>query len=145
MLCRKVEASFVGKNPLQLGPADVKEMRALVERTKPGPFFARSQELGNFIGVRVDGTLAAMAGERMHLDGYTEISAVCTDPAFRGQGHARDLLVCLADAIIERGELPFLHVLDDYLAAIALYKKLGFEIRSAMRLTVVRKKASASA
>ena len=122
-----------------LGAADVDDMKALVELAQPGPFGSRTHELGRYLGVRVDGQLAAMAGERMHLDGYTEISAVCADPAFRGRGYPGDLIVALSNAVLARGELPFLHVLSENEAAIALYKKLGFTRRRAIQLTIVRR------
>jgi ribosomal protein S18 acetylase RimI-like enzyme len=125
-----------------LGPDDVPEMRALVDKTKPGPFNARTHELGRFLGARVDGRLAAMAGERMHVEGFTEISAVCADPAFRGRGFARDLITAVAQGIVARGEVPFLHVFADNLAAITLYRKLGFEIRAPLRLTLLTRIAA---
>lgn len=120
-----------------LGAQDVDEMMALIALTKPGPFGARTRELGSYLGVRIDGRLAAMAGERMHLDGYTEISAVCSHPDFRGRGYPRDLIATLSRAIICRGEIPFLHVFSDNQSAITLYNKLGFVRRRTMRMTVL--------
>lgn len=121
---------------------DLDEIMALVELTKPGPFGTRTLELGRYLGVRVDGRLAAMAGERMHLDGYTEVSAVCTHPDYRGRGYSRDLVLAVWRDIRDRGEIPFLHVLSENRAAIALYKKLGFTLRKTMRLTVLRSPSS---
>ena len=114
-------------------------MLALVELTQPGPFGPRGAELGRFLGVRVGERLAAMAGERLHLSGWTEVSAVCTDPASRGRGYARDLIVAVVNAIAARGETAFLHVFDDNHPAIALYDKLGFTVRAHLRLNVLRK------
>ena len=48
--------------------------------TAPGPWFHRTPELGRFVGFEEDGRLVAMAGERMHVPGDTEISAVCGHP-----------------------------------------------------------------
>ena len=121
-----------------LGAADVTDMLALIELAQPGPFSTRTRELGNYLGIRVDGQLAAMAGERLHLDGYTEISAVCAHPASRGRGYPKDLIVTLSNAILERGEIPFLHVLKENLSAIALYEKLGFAVRRPIHLTLLR-------
>jgi len=121
----------------RLGAADVPEMLALIDVTKPGPFSQRTQELGHYFGIRVYGQLVAMAGERMRLDGYTEISAVCAHPDFRGRGYPRDLILTLANQIVARGERPFLHVLDDNQSAIALYEKLGFTHRQSIQLTVL--------
>jgi predicted GNAT family acetyltransferase len=116
---------------------DVPDMLALTTATEPGPFGPRTFELGEYLGVRFDGKLVAMAGERMKLDGLTEISAVCVDPAFRGQGHAIGLMKLLIAAIRARGETPFLHVLASNESAIAIYRKLGFVERRNMHLTVL--------
>src|ERR1700761_8553656 len=122
---------------VSLAGADVPDMLALTAATEPGPFGPRTIELGQYIGVRSEGKLAAMAGERMRLDGFTEISAVCVDPAFRGRGYAGDLMKLLIAAISARGETPFLHVFTSNQSAIALYRKLGFVDRHEMRLAVV--------
>jgi len=114
---------------LSLGAADVPEMLALVERTQPGPFMPRTIELGTYLGFRRDGALIAMAGERMHPPGWTEISAVCTDPAFRGQGLATRLVLALAAGIRAKGDRPFMHAAAGNVAAIRLYEALGFRIR----------------
>jgi len=127
--------------PVPLGAADVPAMLELVELTKPGPFGRRTHELGQFLGIRVDGRLAAMAGERMRLAGFTEITAVCTHPAHRGRGYARTILARLSRAIIARGELPFLHVFSDNQPAIELYRRAGFGVRRQMHLTVLGKHA----
>jgi len=120
-----------------LGESDVDEMLALTTATQPGPFGPRTFELGRYIGVRSEGKLAAMAGERMRLDGYTEISAVCVDPAFRGRGYAGGLMKTLISSITARGETPFLHAFPSNQGAIALYRTLGFVDRRELRLTVL--------
>ncbi|MGW1208678.1 GNAT family N-acetyltransferase [Streptomyces sp. NPDC002499] len=112
-----------------LGPADVPEMLDLVERTRPGPFLPRTIEMGTYLGIRRDGALIAMAGERLHPPGWTEISAVCTDPAFRGEGLATRLIRAVALGIRERGETPFLHTGAQNTTAIRLYEALGFRLR----------------
>ncbi len=121
-----------------LGPADVPEMLALVERTRPGPFRTRTIEMGCYLGVRRDGVLIAMAGERMHPPGHTEISAVCTDPGYRGEGLASRLILAVTAGIRERGEVPFLHAAGDNTNAIRLYEALGFRLRRAITFTGVR-------
>jgi ribosomal protein S18 acetylase RimI-like enzyme len=120
-----------------LGVADVPEMLALASVTQPGPFGARTIELGDYIGIRRHGVLVAMAGERMRLDGFTEISAVCVEPAHRGHGFAADLVRSLDLSIAARSEIPFLHVFSSNHAAIALYRKLGFTRRRQMHLAVL--------
>jgi predicted GNAT family acetyltransferase len=115
----------------------VPEMMALTKLTNPGPFAARTHELGTFLGVKVDGRLAAMAGERMKPADYTEITAVCVHPDYRGRGYARLLLGAIARQIAARGEIPFLHVFSDNDSAIALYRRQGMEIRRRLCVTVL--------
>ncbi|MEO8945226.1 MAG: GNAT family N-acetyltransferase [Gemmatimonadaceae bacterium] len=123
----------------KLGASDIDEMSALVRLTKPGPFDRRAMEMGDFFGIRVDGRLAAITGERLHPTGYRELTAVCAHPDFRGRGFPRDLVLSVSRGIADRGETPFLHVLSDNLAAITLYQKLGFLRRTTLRITVLRK------
>ena len=115
---------------VELGPADASEMVALAKLTEPGPFAARTPELGGFVGVRVDGRLVAMAGERMKPEGFTEVSGVCTHPDHRGHGYAAMLSAVVADRIVARGEMPFLHAFASNRAAVALYERLGFVLRA---------------
>ncbi|MEV5611184.1 GNAT family N-acetyltransferase [Streptomyces sp. NPDC052225] len=121
-----------------LTAADVPEMLDLVGRTRPGPFLPRTIELGTYLGIRRGGALVAMAGERLHPPGWTEISAVCTDPAHRGQGLAARLVRAVAAGIRERGETPFLHTGAGNTRAIRLYESLGFELRRTTRFRAAR-------
>lgn len=114
---------------VRLGAEDVPEMLELVERTRPGPFLPRTVELGTYLGVRRDGVLVAMAGERVRPAGWSEISAVCTDPSVRGQGLATRLVLAVAHVITARGETPFLHAAAENTGAIRLYESLGFRLR----------------
>ena len=114
---------------LRLGPRDVPEILDLVARTQPGPFLPRTIELGSYLGFRHQGALVAMAGERLHPEGWTEISAVCTDPAFRGRGLAGRLVSAVGAGIAERGDRVLLHALATNLTAIGLYLSLGFRLR----------------
>ncbi|MEU5263481.1 GNAT family N-acetyltransferase [Amycolatopsis sp. NPDC021455] len=123
---------------VRLGPADVPEMLDLVERTQPGPFRTRTVELGTYLGIRRGGALVAMAGERLHPPGYTEISAVCTDPAHRGQGLATRLVLAVAAGIRERGEIPMMHAAASNTSAIRLYLSLGFVLRYRPDFVAVR-------
>jgi ribosomal protein S18 acetylase RimI-like enzyme len=122
---------------IALGAADVPAMLELVAATEPGPFLTRTVELGDYLGIRRGGTLVAMAGERFHLDGWTEISAVCTTPEHRGQGLASQLVSALIAGIQRRSERAFLHVMGTNTGAIRLYEELGFRVRQATTLTVV--------
>lgn len=120
-----------------LGEADAPEMLALAQLTEPGPFLPRTHSMGRFVGVRIDGRLAAMAGERMRFAGATEVSGVCTHPDFRGRGLARRLSAVVAHAIQQRGEQAFLHAWVSNRAAITLYEGLGFETRTEIQVAVL--------
>ena len=120
-----------------LGPGDVPEMLDLVARTEPGPFGPRTIELGNYLGIRRDGALVAMAGERMHPAGYTEVSAVCTDPNHRGAGFAARLMGAVIAGITARGEQSFLHVMTTNASAIRVYERLGFNVRRELAIAAV--------
>jgi ribosomal protein S18 acetylase RimI-like enzyme len=121
-----------------LGLADVPEMLDLAERTKPGPFLPRTVEMGVYLGIRRNGALVAMAGERLHPPGWTEISAVCTDARWRGHGLATRLVLAVAAGIRARGEIPFLHAVATNVNAIRLYEQLGFRLRKTTEFSVTR-------
>ncbi len=113
-----------------LSAADADEMLALVDLTRPGPFRARTVELGTYLGIREGGRLVAMAGERMWIGEHREISAVCTHPDARGRGHARTLMGRLINRMIRAGQVPFLHVESTNARAIDVYRTLGFVERA---------------
>ena len=121
-----------------LGSDDVPQILDLVARTEPGPFRVRTIEMGTYLGVVDEGRLVALAGERMHPDGWTEISAVCTDPRYRKRGLSTRLVRAVGHGIRARGEIPFLHARADNHTAIRLYESLGFTLRQRSVLTVVR-------
>lgn len=110
----------------------------LVARTRPGPFRDRTIELGGYLGIFDAGALVAMAGERLRVPGFTEISAVCTDPAHRGRGLAARLSLAVADAIQARGDTPFLAALASNTVAVRLYERLGFKVRREVTFAGVR-------
>jgi predicted GNAT family acetyltransferase len=114
-------------------------MLELVRRTEPGPFFPRTIELGRYLGFRsADGALIAMAGERLQPTGWTEISAVCTDPAHRGRGLADRLIRAVAAGVRQRGDQPFLHVAGSNVGAVRLYERMGFVIERDIYFTGVQ-------
>jgi predicted GNAT family acetyltransferase len=136
MVCTEVPP-HIDVNPLVLGDADVPDMLALTALTEPGPFGPRTHRMGKYIGLRHDeGRLMAMAGQRLSLTGFTEISAVCTDPAFRGRGYSRALIVTLMREVFAAGKIPMLHVKNENGAKI-LYEKIGFKTRREIQLTVI--------
>lgn len=118
---------------------DAPEMLALAQLTKPGPFAIRTNELGRYIGIRKEGKLAAMAGERMRMPGLTEVSAVCTHPDHRGHGYATELVLAMVTTIQQRNEVPFLHVAAENGSAIKIYEKLGFRTRRLMQFAIVKR------
>jgi len=122
-----------------LGEADVPEMLALTQLTKPGPSGRRTREMGDYRGVREKGQLIAMAGERLRILGYTEISAVCTHPNHLGRGLATSLITLLMEKIRSRGERAFLHVRPQNKRAVQLYERLGFQTRVLLQYAILSK------
>jgi ribosomal protein S18 acetylase RimI-like enzyme len=121
-----------------LGADDVPAMLELVARTTPGPFLARTVEFGGYVGIRREGCLIAMAGERMKPSDHTEVSAVATDPDHRRQGLAELVVRKVATGIIDRGETPFLHTAASNSGAIRLYQSIGFSVRRQVTFTILR-------
>ena len=136
MVATRIHRAARAVEIVRLTESDAAEMLALAALTAPGPFFAATYRQGGYVGVRRGGKLVAMAGERMKLPGFSEISAVCTHPDHRGQGLARALMEAVLVPLIERGEGVFLHSYADN-PAMALYRALGFETRREMNYTLV--------
>lgn len=114
---------------VELAPEDSAEMVDLTARTEPGPFSAETWRTGRYFGIRRQGRLVAMAGQRLRTTGWGEISAVCVDPSVRGQGLGAAMTLAAAGAIAERGDRPMLHVAEDNHPAHQLYLQIGFEVR----------------
>ena len=121
----------------ELGEADAPAMLALATLTRPGPFRSRTRELGPFVGIKQDGELVAMAGRRLRVDGFTELSGVCTHPDHRGKGYAAALSRVVVGEILASGEAAFLHAFADHEATIAFYRGLGFETRARMTYSLL--------
>ena len=142
MICTRLQPiAQAGATIEHLEKADVPAMLALTAMTKPGPFLQRTIEFGNYVGIYEHGELLAMAGERLHLRGYTEVSAVCTHPDHLGKGYAAQLMTYACERVIEQGNIPFLHVKTDNLRAIRKYEQLGFTKRADFYFAVVKKRA----
>lgn len=140
MICHDLAASTRQEysiEPLQL--QDVSDMQQLAEATEPGPFRKRTIEFGGYRGIRDGGRLVAMTGQRVSLTGFTEVSAVCTYPEYRGRGYAQALVAAVARGIFERGETPILGVKVGNDAAVRVYEKVGFTIRRNLHVVVVKK------
>jgi len=133
------DSNVSGVSITELGQTDSPEMVELAALTKPGPFGTRTHELGMYLGIRAEGKLIAMAGERLKVAGYTEVSAVCTHPEHTGRGYARALMMEVMRGIWDRGETPFLHVRQSNTRAVELYERLGYRTRMVVHFTVLRK------
>lgn len=121
-----------------LTPTDFPEMMALAKLTEPGPFREHTARLGEFVGIRADGRLAAMAGQRLAPDGFTEVSAVCTHPDFRGRGYAKVLVAAVTRNIHAEGLVPFLTSFENNIGAIRIYEHVGFIHRRNFQLAVLK-------
>lgn len=139
MICEKANLVPVTENFVDLTAEDVPAMTELTSLTRPGPWRPKTIEMGRYIGIKIDGRLAAMSGERMRVPGYTEVSAVCTHPDFTGRGYAAQLMSVIMQGIFDRGEGTFLHVLSTNDRAIGIYEKLGFRKRYEFDYAVMRK------
>jgi GNAT superfamily N-acetyltransferase len=124
-----------------LTQSDVPAMVELAKLTEPGPFRDRTQELGTFFGIFEGSRLVSMAGQRMHVPGFVEVSAVCTHPDARGRGYARTLMSAVMGLILQDGDTPFLHSFADNHAAIRVYEAIGFRLRRHFHLAVVKNDA----
>jgi GNAT superfamily N-acetyltransferase len=115
---------------LPLSCANASEMVALTTIAFPGFFRTRTCEMGAYYGIRSGGELIAMGGERLTLDGYPEISGICTHPAHRAKGYAAALIWQLARDHRRDGLISWLHVTATNHNAIELYQRMGFrEVR----------------
>jgi len=140
MICEDMKPA-PSVDALPLNPEDVSDMLNLIAITQPGPFSYRTIEMGQYFGLQQDDQLVAMAGERLHLTGVCEISAVCTHPEYRGRGYGSALTTKLAEIIIRRGEIPFLHVTPTNMVARNVYEKLGIRLRKEIQLNIVKRLA----
>jgi ribosomal protein S18 acetylase RimI-like enzyme len=143
MVCSQVKNHVAekltrGEELRPLTATDVPEMMELAELTEPGPFRQRTIELGPFLGIFHAGRLVAMAGQRVHLPQFVEVSAVCTHPDARGRGYARLLIARVMEEIRQRGKTPFLHSFADNYSAIRVYESLGFTQRRTLELAVLK-------
>ncbi len=140
MICghpTKLQSTYSDIVPLE--KSHIPQMIALTRLTHPGPFLQRTIEFGNYNGIFNSDKLVAMAGRRMHVHEYVEISAVCTHPDYTGKGYGKSLINNQLHKIIGEGNIPFLHVRKDNEHAIALYEYLGFTLRAELNIYIIRK------
>ena len=132
-----------------LGEADKDEMYELINSMQPGYYNRDTRLLGEYYGIRQDGRLVSMAGERMRLSAtsgdspgsgrYSELSAICTHPQYTGRQYAQRLIARLCRMQLESGITPFLHVAKSNTRAIRLYEHLGFTHRREISFSRIRK------
>jgi ribosomal protein S18 acetylase RimI-like enzyme len=120
-----------------LTEADVPDMVELVRRTEPGPFADRTADLGAYFGIRREGVLVAMAGQRLRPPGWTELSAVCTHPDVRGQGLAGQVIAAVTQEARERGDRLFLHVVATNTVALEVYRRLRYRERRRVAIAIL--------
>lgn len=142
LLCTERAVVRAGPEPVELSERNRSDMVALTALVFPGFFRARTIEMGRYIGIYHGRVLAAMAGERMRLDGYQEISGVCTHPEFLGRGYAQRLVALMTNSVLDRGVAPFLHVHRENTRALSLYEHLGYRVRAELGLWSVTRERS---
>lgn len=138
-----VQTNVIKKDLLKLVPLTEQHIEQMVELatlTKPGPFNSRTIDFGHYFGIFDQDKLVAMAGQRLHPQQYTEISAVCTHPDHLGKGYAHALIQHQLQLILQQGHVPFLHVREDNTRAIELYKRIGFQVSRGMNFYVMVKR-----
>jgi len=140
MVCDDViKETYPGPELIPLTIEHVPQMLALTKLTNPGPFAEKTIDFGHYRGIFDGDRLVAMAGQRLHIFNYAEISAVCTHPDYLGRGYARQLLLYQMNRIIAASEIPFLHVRNDNERAIKVYHSLGFAKRIEIFFYVMQK------
>jgi GNAT superfamily N-acetyltransferase len=139
MICPTVpDRPSLAEAILPMKPTDFPELVALASLTEPGPFRDHTANLGGFVGIRVDGRLAAMAGQRLAPTGFAEVSAVCTHPDFRGRGYAQALVAAVTRDIHSQGRMPFLTSFEANTGAVRIYQQVGFVHRRTFQLAVLK-------
>lgn len=143
MVCDSLIPMPPGPAWVELTAAHSEDMLALMALVYPGFFRSRTREMGRYIGIYDGDQLVAMAGERLRLEGYQEISAVATHPEYTGRGYAQRLVAEISNAARARGFTPFLHVYRENIRAVSVYEKLGFIVRKELPFCHVTRQAAA--
>jgi len=140
MICQEpIDVPESDSKIITLSTSDIPEMISLVELTHPGPFLERTIEMGTYLGIRQNGKLVAMAGERMFFQNCREVSAVCTHPEFLGRGYASHIVGVLVNEILKKDQISFLQVVVSNERARKVYEKLGFRVRTEFPLAFIQR------
>lgn len=142
MICADFQPAFEDYPLVPLTEEHIPQMLALTALTKPGPFLAQTIQLGGYVGVFDGDQLIAMGGERLKVPGFTEVSAICTHPDYRGRHLARHILSQVSQQIIRRGEVPFLHSLTTNEPALKVYAQLGYRLNRNIFFAIVEKQSA---
>jgi ribosomal protein S18 acetylase RimI-like enzyme len=134
MVCSAPLEVIDGPDIIELTDAHRADVLALTALVYPHYFRPRTMEMGRYFGIYmpdVNGEvrLAAMIGERLGTEAFTEMSAICTHPDFNGRGYARRLTSMLTNDTLARGRTPFLHVSHENARAKRLYAQMGYRHR----------------
>ena len=142
MICADFQPAFEDYPLVPLTEEHIPQMLALTALTKPGPFLAQTIRFGGYVGVFDGDQLIAMGGERLKVPGFTEVSAICTHPDYRGRHLARHILSQVSQQIIRRGEVPFLHSLTTNEPALKVYAQLGYRLNRNIFFAIVEKQSA---
>ncbi len=124
---------------VKLGDAEADEMTALTKLVMPGYYKHDTRLMGDYFGIMDNNQLVAMAGERICLNGLTEVSAVVTHPAFTGRTYAQQLVAQVVNKNLAAEIIPFLHTGQNNGRAIRMYEYLGFKKRRIINFTKIKR------
>jgi len=141
MVCEKPVPVNLTEEIIELNEKDTGDMFALVSEVFPGYYLPKTRQLGSYFGIRDNGQLVAIAGERLRMNGFTEISAVVTHPAHAGRKYAQQLVSYLNDKNMQEGNTPFLHTGSGNQRAIDIYELLGYKKRRLIPVTKIKRTA----
>ena len=139
MVCSETIKMETTEDILELNEKHKGQLVQLVNMVQPGYFKEGTVKMGDYFGIFKNDTLVAVTGERMKMNGFTEISAVVTHPAFTGKGFAKQLIAHTVNKNFEQTIVPYLHVAETNSGAIQLYEKLGFVARRKISFWMMRR------
>lgn len=120
-----------GSAAVRLQQQDLNDLLDLYHESYPGNWFdPRMLETGQYFGLRVHSRLVSVAGVHVYSESYrvAAIGNVVTHPAHRNKGYGTLVTARLCQSLLEKVAHIGLNVKADNDAAIACYRKLGFEI-----------------